>query len=95
MELKLSSAIWLTQACGLPPELAQQFTDVRDCGAAFQKYFMDAWKVTKPTLCKKHQLVFHLLATNNFCPQRKAQPIEADSENLFVFSIYDSLHGYR
>ena len=49
MELELPSAIQLTQACGLPPELAQQFTDVRECGAAFQKYFMDAWKVTKPT----------------------------------------------
>lgn len=47
MELELPSAIKLTQMCGLQPETAQQFTDVRESGAAFQKYFMDAWKVAK------------------------------------------------
>jgi hypothetical protein len=47
MELEVSSAIQLTQMCGLPSEIAQQFTDVRECGVVFQKYFMDAWKVAK------------------------------------------------
>jgi hypothetical protein len=44
MELEVPSAIQLTQMCGLPSEIAQQFTDIQECGA---KYFMDAWKVTK------------------------------------------------
>ena len=45
MESELPSAIQLTQMCGLQPEIAAQFTDIRECDAAFQKYFMDAWKV--------------------------------------------------
>ena len=45
MELELPSAIQLIQMCGLQPEIAQQFTDIRECGAVFQKYFTDAWKV--------------------------------------------------
>ena len=45
MELELPSAIQLTQMCELQPETAQQFTDIRECGATFQIYFVDAWKV--------------------------------------------------
>ena len=45
MESELPSAIQLTQTCGLQPEIAAQFTDIREYDAAFQKYFMDAWKV--------------------------------------------------
>ena len=45
MELELPSAIQLTQMCGSQPEIAQEFTDIRECDTAFQNYFMDAWKV--------------------------------------------------
>lgn len=47
MELELASPVKLAELCQLQPDVAWQFTDLRQCSAVFQKSFMDAWMVCK------------------------------------------------